>query len=140
MTKEKPQTLLEVFTGGNYGLDPAPMVWVDAASTRESQPILACPHCQYLHEWMPSSWICTRCNGRVIPPPPAGGSGDILTAEIRLLPKLGSSSFSLEHSGHTSLSTTYGGITVSIFDPSTASLRQIAEVCLAEVARREGQP
>lgn len=83
MGKEKEvKTLLEVFTGGNYGLDPAPMVWVDAASTRKSQPVLACPHCQYLHEWMPSSWICTRCNGRVIPPVPAGGSGDILAEAV----------------------------------------------------------
>ena len=80
--KKEAKTLLEVFTGGNYTLEPAPMVWVDAASTRESQPILACPHCQYLHEWMPSSWICTRCNGRVIPPPPAGGSGDILAGAL----------------------------------------------------------
>ena len=76
MARGKPKTLLEVFTGGNYGLDPAPMIWVDAASSRKSQPILACPHCQYLHEWLPASWLCTRCNGRVTPPPPAGGSSD----------------------------------------------------------------
>ena len=80
--RKEAKTLLEVFTGGNYTLEPAPMVWVDAASTRKSQPVLSCPHCGWLHEWVPSSWICTHCNGRVIPPPPAGGSGDILTAAV----------------------------------------------------------
>ena len=62
-----------------------------------------------------------------------------LTADIGLFPRLGSSCLSLENSGHTSLTTTNLGTTVSLFNPSTNSLRQIAEVCLAEVARREGQ-
>ena len=62
-----------------------------------------------------------------------------LRADIMLLPQTSTSVLHLEHAGHTSLSATSLNTTVSIFNPSTASLRQIAEVCLAEVARREGQ-
>jgi hypothetical protein len=62
-----------------------------------------------------------------------------MTADIGLFPQTSMSVLHLENSGHTSLSATSLNTTVSIFNPSTASLRQIAEVCLAEVARREGQ-